>query len=214
MKTDPGVKIAGENTVAKWKDLKKKLSVGRSDNWKQAYEDFFLKRLETRYFEPIRVLKKHGDRAGEGFSITALHCTLIEFLASTLEGKSYKQRPHDAKPNWECGDYEYSQSSKLFNNFLFEQIPFKDHFSSLTAANKFYENVRCPLLHEARTKGRWRILAGSSSAPPIDVKKKIVYRDNFHLAFEKFVDWYGKCLPGCDKLQRAFIRKFDSLCID
>ncbi len=213
MKTEHDVKISGKFTVANWEDVKKKLeTVGGPDNWKQAYDDFFLKRLETRYFEPIRVLKEHGDLAGEGFSITALHCTLIEFLASTLEGKSYKHCPPDAATK--CGEHEYCDSSKLFINFLRSAIPFKDHFNSNTGADNFYKNVRCALLHEARTKGGWIIRAGSSSDPPIDVKKKIVYRNNLQSAFEEFVDWYGKCLPGCDKLQRAFIRKFDSLCIE
>lgn len=215
MKTKGDVKIAGEFTVDDWKARKISLeTVGGPDNWKQAYDDFFVGRLETRYFEPIRLLKKHGGREGVGFSIVALHCTLIEFLASTLEGKNYKHRPRGADANWICGDYEYSGSCKVFSHFLAEQIPFKDHFNSIRAAVKFYENVRCPLLHEARTKDGWRILAGSSSDPPIDVTNKKIYRDNLQLAFDEFVKWYGEKLPECEKLQEAFIRKFCSLCND
>ena len=94
MKSKCDMKIAGSFTVADWNALSAILTPGKNpDNWKMAYKIFFLTRLETRYFEPIRLMQEHGDRAGEGFSITALHCTLIEFLASTLEGKSYKHRP-------------------------------------------------------------------------------------------------------------------------
>ncbi len=215
MKTKGDVKIAGEFTVDDWDAREIVLNtVGGPQNWKQAYEDFFVGRLETRYFEPIRLLKKHGGREGEGFSIVTLQCSLIEFLASTLEGKSYKRRPDDADASWKCGDYEYSGSSRLFNHFLTEQIPFKNHFGSITAANKFYKNVRCALLHEARTKGGWRILAGNSTDPPVDVKNKIVYRDNLQLAFDEFVEWYGEKLTKCEKHQRAFLRKFKSICYD
>jgi hypothetical protein len=36
-------------------------------------------------------LKEHGNKKGEGFAITALHCTLIEFLASTLSGERFNR---------------------------------------------------------------------------------------------------------------------------
>ncbi len=211
MKTRSNVKIAGEFTVDDWEDRKTKLTVGRPGNWKQAYDDFFLTRLETRYFEPIKLLEKLGNQAGEGFSIVALYCTLIEFLASTLEGKDYKYI--DCNSDAEPGEYEYSKSAKLFKDFLRNQIPFKDYFSS-NSADDFYENVRCALLHEARTKGGWRILAGNSTDPPVDVKNKIVYRDNLQLAFDEFVEWYGEKLTKCEKYQRAFLRKFKSICYD
>ncbi len=206
------VKISGNSTVADWKKMKTRLTVGRPDNWKQAYDKFFRQRLETRYFKPIRVLTKDGDRVGEGLSITALQCTLIEFLASTLEGKSYKHCRPGTKTK--CGEYEYSDSSKMFINFLCSATPFRNYFNSKRRADNFYKNVRCALLHEARTKDGWRILAVSSSGDPIDWDNKIVYRNNLHSAFEEFVVWYGKCLPDCDELQKAFIRKFDSLCIE
>jgi len=226
MKTKCDLKIAGNFTVADWKDRKEKLeTVGGPDNWKQAYNDFFLGRLETRYFEPISLLIEHGGKAGVGFSIVALQCSLIEFLASTLKGKSYKHSRLKECDNFgrlinsetKLGENQYSSSISLFTDFLRSEIPFKTHFVSGRIANDFYDNVRCSLFHEARTKGGWRILAGGESSPPIDVndkKDKIIYRDSLQSAFKQFVDGYGKCLPCCDELQRAFIRKFDSLCCE
>ena len=96
------------------------------------------------------------DEQGEGFSIVALQCSLIEFLASTLEGKSYKYCPSKAV---KCDVHEYCNSKALYIRFLRSEHPFSQYFNEATARD-FYENVRCPLLHEARTKGRWRILAG------------------------------------------------------
>ena len=205
------MKIAGTHTVADWITLNANLEPGKGpDNWKQAYEDFFKQRLEKRYFKPIRLLIEQGGKEGEGFAIVALQCSLIEFLASSLEGSSYKNCPTKAD-RAKSGRHEYYDCNDLFIRFLSSAIPFKDHFS-VRQAGKFYKYVRCALLHEARTKGGWKIRAGGNSYTPIDVKKKIVYRDNLQSAFEEFVRWYGENLPNCHKLQEAFIRKFDSLC--
>ena len=68
------------------------------------------------------------------------------------------------------------------------------------------------LLHEARTKGNWKIRVCKSATQAIDVDAKIVYRDKMQSAFDQFVIWYGRKLPTEAKLQQAFIRKFDSLC--
>jgi len=92
MKAESGnVMIAGELTVDDWNAFKVKLEIdGETDSWKQAYDDFFLMRLKTRYFTPINLMMRQLGKAGEGFSIVALQCSLIEFLESTVEGKSYK----------------------------------------------------------------------------------------------------------------------------
>ena len=222
MKTESGnVKIAGGFTVDDWNALKVKLEIGGEiDSWKQAYNDFFLMRINTRYFAPINLLMKQLGKAGEGFSIVVLQCSLIEFLESTLEGKSYKHcRPKTCNdcdrriiPKTELNDDQYSNSINLFKKFLTKRTPFNKYITNPTQAGNFYEYVRCALLHEARTKGGWRIHAECKSAPPIDVKNKIVYRNNLQSDFEEFVRQYGENLPNCEELQRAFIRKFDSLC--
>ena len=212
---DGDVKISVDFTATDWRNFKETLKIGGGqDNWKQAYEDFFKARIETRYFEPIRLLKEHGNKKGEGFAITALHCTLIEFLASTLSGERFKfiNPNSDAEP----GEHEYKGSAGLFKRFLRDQTPFKDYFKTNQIRDDFYENVRCPLLHEARTKGEWKIRAGCPSDPPIDMKEKIVYRNSLHKTFEDFVAWYGKelPLPHNKKLQEAFFRKMEFLCTE
>jgi hypothetical protein len=106
--TPEGVRLAGEKTVADWKVLKVKLAKrGASALWHEACHDFFIARLKTRYLDPIRLLQKSNSRQGEGFAIVSLHCSLIEFLASTLVGKSYRFRG-------KCGANEYSKSGNLF----------------------------------------------------------------------------------------------------
>jgi hypothetical protein len=205
------LKIAGNCTVDDWKALEKILICGKPDNWKLAYNAFFLTRIQTRYFDPIETLIKHGGEEGEGFSIVALQCSLIEFLASTLEGKNYKHCKNDEARKKLC-DHEYCNSSKLFTHFLRTESPFKKHLRPSDRANHFYDNVRCPLLHEARTKGGWRILAGEGKGPVINYEDKIIYRNRLQEKFKKFVKNYGEKLPQCKELQKGFKIKFDGLC--
>ena len=101
----------------------------------------------------------------------------------------------------------------MFVRFLTTADPFKREFNPVLAQD-FYEGVRCGLLHEARTKKGWRILAGDGKGASIDGSARIVYRDNLQRAFHEFVDWYGTVLPEDRLLQKAFLRKFDSLCKD
>ncbi len=78
--------------------------------------------------------------------------------------------------------------------------------------------MRCALLHDARTKGKWIIHAESDDNKTIKWvdknSEKILYRNNLQKAFEQYIDSYGKELTKCPNLQEAFIRKFDSLCED
>lgn len=203
-------RIAGQKTVADWIELKRRLSsCNDATIWHQAFEDYYKLRLDSRYFKPIKALEEMKKCDGEGFAIVTLHCSLIEFLASTLEGKNYR---YVRKGEPKLGQFEYSNVGELFQNFLTSQSPFDQMFTDEAAAEDFYACVRCGLLHEARTKGAWRILVDSSANKAIDTDKKIIYRNKMQTAFHDFVKWYGEALPADKKLQEAFIRKFDSLC--
>jgi hypothetical protein len=79
-------------------------------------------------------------------------------------------------------------------------------------AGDFYVSVRCGLLHEARTKGTWKIRVCESAVLAIDAKAKVVYRNKMQAAFDEFVNWYEQQLCEETDVQQAFIRKFDSLC--
>jgi hypothetical protein len=202
-------RIAGEKTVADWAAMKDRLtsSPGQSA-WTEAFKDFFKMRLESRYFEPIRAIEAIGKNAGEGFAIVALHCSLIEFLAATLKGMIYVHGLNQQEP---CIN-KYSNSSDIFVEFLESNEPFKSMFSNIDHADEFYRSVRCDLLHEARTKECWKIRVCESATQAIDVENKVVYRNKMQAAFNQFVDCYGQQLLMDPELQKAFIRKFDSLC--
>jgi hypothetical protein len=201
--------IAGWKTADDWRAMKQQfVNNGDAALWKKAYDEFFVARLNARYLEPIRVLQENGTFSGEGFSIVAIQCSLVEFLETTVRGVSYRYT-RDPKT---LGPHEYSSSSTVFTEFLRSREPFRHHFDEATAV-AFYENIRCGLLHEARTKGGWRIWAESTDGSIVDPNKKIVYRNDFQTAFQTFITSYGIDLPQSADLQAAFIRKFDALCL-
>ena len=72
--------------------------------------------------------------------------------------------------------------------------------------------MRCGLLHEARTKNRWRIKKKDPTGAIVDANQRILFRDNFHDALLRFIEWYKGSLTSNRALQEAFLRKFDSLC--
>jgi hypothetical protein len=203
------VYIAGSRTATDWNAFRKTLAPGdRPHLWKKAFDCYFHERLSLRYLEPIRTLQENGTFQGEGFSIVTIQCTLIEFLESTVQGISYRYRRRGDPP---LGPHEYSDSGDLFSSFLTKRKPFSEGFDK-ESARDFYGNVRCGLLHEARTKKGWTIWAKSPNGTVIAKKERIVYRDDFQTALLKFVEWYQGALPLDSSLQEAFLRKFDSLC--
>src|ERR1700733_7076351 len=206
---DISVYIAGSKTTDDWKAFRQTLAPGGdAGRWRQAFDEYFHARLSLRYLNPIKILQENGTFQGEGFSIVAIQCTLIEFLESTIQGRIYRYRRPGDPP---LGRHEYSNSGDLFVSFLITRQPFDKDFNP-QLAREFYEGVRCGLLHEARTKDGWTIWAKSPATQVVSAEPNIAYRDNFHAALLEFIDWYKGALPSDRTLQEAFIRKFDSLC--
>ena len=201
--------IAGWKTVADWQITKQALVVGGDRGpWASACKDYFQERLRLRYLNPIRLLQENGTFQGEGFSILAIQCTLIEFLESTVQGLTYRY----LRKGETLGAFEYSVSSALFTHFLCNRAPFSATFTEPLAAD-FYSSIRCGLLHEARIKNGWRVRAKGPPGVIVDEPSKKVYRNNFQDALDQFIAWYTGQLPVDRGLQEAFLRKFDSLCL-
>lgn len=202
--------IAKGKKCKHWRATKAQLSIGGDPGpWRVAVQDYFRGRLQDRYLGPIETLQQSGHQAGEGFSIVALQCSLIEFLESTIQGTNYRY----LRRGENLGPHEYSGSKDVFVHFLCERQPFQAVFGPApTLAEDCYASVRCGLLHEARTKNGWRILAGSSSSALVDGAKRIVYRNGFQAGLVTFVAWYEQAVPTDVSMQEAFIRKFEALC--
>jgi hypothetical protein len=210
MKTIGDIYIAGSKTTDDWKAFKPTLAPGGNPAvWETAFAEYFHGRLSARYLDPIKVLQDNGTLQGEGFSIAAIQCSLIEFLESAVQGKSYRLLRRGPP----LGPHEYSRSGDMFESFLVNRAPFNTEFDA-ARAHDFYEGVRCGLLHEARTKNGWVIWAKHGSRI-IDATgaQKILYRDDFQKGLLDFVAWYKSALTSDSAIQEAFIRKFDSLCV-
>lgn len=204
-------KIAGKKTIANWNSIRSKLDdFNNSTVWLSAYNDFFLTRLNERYLLPIESIKTTGSSTGEGFAIMTIICSLIEFLETAYIGKNYRFIRKKDPP---LGQYEYSKSEEIFIDFLTKRTPFNSHFDPQTSKD-FYTNVRCSLLHEARTSSNWTI---SSNSPKNDLIHKtsseiIINRNNFHQALITFIDSYKTELLSSDERKKSFLRKYDKLC--
>ena len=154
--------IAGKKRVSHWRAFEATITVGGDPTlWEKAYESYFHARISHRYLKPLKTLQENGPKRGEGFSIVAIQCSLIEFLESTIQGKSYRYRRKKDPP---LGQHEYSDSGHIFESFLESRTPFNSAFTQ-QLAHDFYVSVRCVLLHEARTKNGWTILAHPEGDP-------------------------------------------------
>lgn len=200
--------IAGRKTVADWNAIRASLTdFNNISLWTTAYNDFFIRRLDDRYLSPIISIKQDGGYSGEGFSIMTIICSLIEFLETTYQGKNYRYRRIGDPP---LGQYEYGASTQIFIDFLSNRTPFNRQ-----NADDFYKNVRCGLLHEARTNGNWTIWGNSGNGTLINKTstETIIYRDDFFEALLKLINLHYKSeLLSSTERKEAFIRKFDNLC--
>lgn len=213
---DDTTRVAGNRTVGHWKKLRPRLMAslsstdGNADSaaWDEAW-NFLRERVETRYLDPIRAVRGIRRNRGEGFTVLALHCMLIEFLQSCWEGRVYEYRGR--------GPDAYSSSTERFEAFLTGHEPFKREFSA-SLAKEFYEDVRCGLLHETATKKEWKVRAHCQSerSKIVDGAEaaRVLYRTAFDEAMRKFIASYELELRGGGSRDRriALFRRFDALC--
>lgn len=178
-------------TCGDWRAFRAQLS-SKADAalWKAAFEDYFRDRIQLRYLAPIALLQQVDAKQGEGFAIIAIHCSLIEFLESTFQGKTYRFVKKGDKP---LGPHEYSGSKDMFCSFLCAREPFAKTFNDLLALD-FYENVRCALLHEARTRRGWKIRAGEPSGAILDPTNRLIFHRSFQSAIDQTIAWYEHAL--------------------
>ncbi len=238
MGSDNNFKIAGNFQVSDWKTLKENLSttdVKNTKNWGKAFNIFEV-RVKTRFLNPINeILRMNPDEGkGEGFSVVALQCILIEFFEAFYYGKTFTTVKGKNIP-----DDQYNSSYEMYKSFLTADIPFSNFFCNHDRDNKpaqpnqctlisvefFYKKFRCGLLHEAATKGKAIIRteekeAGESSDPHQEKLiwrnpsngQIILYRTPFQKALENYIQDYKRGLMSSLDRRKAFCRKMDELC--
>ena len=231
MNPDDNFKIAGNFRVNDWKELQENLStddVQNTENWDKAFNIFEV-RVKTRFLNPINeILRMYPDGGkGEGFSVVALQCILIEFFQAFYYGKTFARDP-------DRNNYEYDNSyDEMFSKFLNMHKPFSKFFCKHGTNGKpncekistytFYKNFRCGLLHEAATKFSATIRIekreGSKILDPYHEilierlnGKIILYRTPFQKALEGYVEDYKRELMSSTDRREAFCRKMNELC--
>lgn len=226
----------------RWNEIREHLndSYHYSDNWNNAIE-IFNDRLNKKFFDPLEeIIKGYNKKCeenkkaeGEGFTIITVLCAVIECFAAFRVGKIFK---HD-KVNGEKDFYYKNESKQIFTGFLLDKNVeiFKNNFYRIDAtgnqiindplnATNFYSEVRCGLMHEARTKGNWTINTYSSAVNRVKDEsifieekdgKKQIYRTVLFYRLKKYLSDYSTELRGDNlngaKMRRLFARKLDNL---
>lgn len=205
--------IAGTRSETDWANLKVQLEANpTTDLWQRAYDEFHHARFATRYREPIRLLGDEMEPLGEGFSMVALFCTLIEFFATTELGLNFELKPDKTKHQ-----YGRSEAKAHFVTFL-KNTPQFYPIVPKGLADEFYGAVRCGLLHEARTRNGWGIQTNETACSRgLSPGEKPIYRDRLLPALDDYLEDYRSRLVKCPvpgkftPIQEAFIRKWSHL---
>ncbi len=193
--------------------LKKRLQSKPSRRlWGSAFRRFYRMRIDTRYLHPIASIQRHDTKNGEGSAIAALFCSLIEFLESCERGDNFHfigRTKDKLLPN----EYNERQASRYFKDFFQMRKPFYSLIPP-ELVDRFYQDVRCGLLHEAQTKGGWFISTAASRGALVSRKGSQItlFRNQLVPALETYFVDYRKRLLIDSSTQQAFIRKFDHLC--
>jgi hypothetical protein len=223
------MRVAGKLTDNNWKQLACILKPEENENWGNAFH-FFEERIRTRYLEPIQSILDMERYEGEGFAAVSLQCSLIETIESFINGWVYNAKKDEKeeleKNSWYKNTLHKENrigsvnSAEIFISFFRKRLPFKKmNVDGLL----FYQEVRCPLLHETQTKSNWIIKKCSSATKSYceSPSSKIIYRDQFQRDIETVIDDYKKAIiegTEFDKkistknLKENFCAKFNHLC--
>ena len=216
------IKIAGLKKVSQWKILRDKLKTTPTEElWNEAFDDYLVTRVKTRYFDPIEAISKISAQQGKGFSIITIYCSLIDFFEMQLKGYYFEKRNYkDIAGNTVRSKTKTDKKGKpnplsieeVFVHFLTENEPFKSHFN-VSLAIDFYKDVRCAILHQAETTGGWLVKDGKITDPIIykDTTESIIRWKPMQENFETFLNAYGELLKTDKNIQKNFIFKWDKI---
>lgn len=193
MKKDPiEVKLASNWSVKRVSDC---LAAGQ----KHELIQFLNERHGERFFEPIEILQgATSSGRGFGFAIMALCSLLIETVESYKKGlpTSDKSDFDDLFHGIDISPYkedvirtEIKGSRKMFVDF-FEDSENKVFFPDVNGS-LFFQKIRCGLLHQAQTKGGWRIIR---SGKYWDETSLSINRDEFAVRLRNCFDRFLKHL--------------------
>jgi hypothetical protein len=159
------MQIAPGVDTAIWQGLK--LDEPDNPDWAKAV-DILAARIHDRYVEPVDFLiaseeNKPPSERRFGFSVLAIDCLVVETLGAFIEGL----------------EHTAGKSKKTFCTFLRTRKQFAAEFTTDDLAEKFYEQFRCGILHQAESGGESKVW---SVGPLLRVEGNAitVNRNKFH----------------------------------
>jgi|GEM_PF-300218 len=198
--------------AGEWESLRTKLSLTVDGAWTEDWDKclkILSERVDYRFFSPVRLILDKDKKQGEGFTITAVLCILLEFFSALHAGKIYTTRV--LKEGEKLLPFQYNSSAGLIKEFLTKQPPFKDYFNNATA-DKFYSDVRCGILHEARTKSNWKIKLQNGDKLIEKIGSDIIlYRTGFFNALTAWFELYKLEVKTNTNLRSNLLRKMDDI---
>jgi hypothetical protein len=163
-------------------------------------------RYDERFLQPLRTLRSASGHAfGYGFAIMALSSLLVESLQSyryglpTTHDSEYGLLAAFSPPaQYQIPVAERKSGRQVFVDF-FSFPPYQTLFPGVDGAT-FYSMIRNGLLHQAQTKGGWRIRIRQSQM--WNTFDKIVDRNKFAdamtCAFNQYIEELNRAAWGDD----------------
>lgn len=180
------------------------------EEWEKAI-NIFVARMKGRYFDAINKLSNNENKAAMqkyGFSIMCIQCLLIDTLVKFRYGPTLSKR----------GTLSYNYENKRkFTDFLKKE--FSTDFNYKMAL-RFYEDIRCGIMHFGTTKRNSRLTCDSDCliseitdgnisvdinilekkleqyfekyVKELQQKNQTELRENFIIAMNYICDIYGK----------------------
>lgn len=150
---------------------------------KRKMADFIFERFNERYIEPFEAIKDKKKR--NGFCLMAISCLMIEALETFYQGLKDSRKDKNNK--------------KIDGGAFFEA--FFSHCKELTEFKGrgliFYKNIRCGILHQAETKGGWKI-SRMGKDPLLNINGKTINATKFFNQLKKYLESYRKDLETQD----------------
>ena len=165
--------------------------VRRDATAKEHLADLILHRLRDRYVTP---LENVPDDFKSGFLTMAAACLLIETFQCFKDGRK------DTR-----GKGKGEAAFKKFFECYSAEFPG-------IAGEEFYAKIRCGILHQAQTNGRFRI---KKSGPVFDEAKKSINAPNFLKNLKSIVEAYVAELRASDMNDDIWVkslRKIEYIC--
>jgi hypothetical protein len=143
---------------------------------KKEIAEMIYHRFYGRYLKPFLFdSKRYRKHYKHGFSMMASACLLIETLKSFENG--WEETPRD-----KYGD-------QVFDSFFKRELAFKE-----LAKKKFYKNVRCGLLHQGETTGKFTIERGEPTEPIFNSRDTSINANRFFVEMERSLVAYTERL--------------------